>query len=203
MNRFLKRAFLALFVLYVLGPLLLLGIAWGAFSLFPPRYDVFDDSEILLEVMTLTPDSRKEDKSIQYFALASGQRIRKTAPFEPEPMTVYAVPSPSDVYVQQIHAHTDRKASFTTLGLADEEGNSVPLTEDFTAILKHLDKIDHWIMTAKIMEAQGRLFVYTELNVNLWDPCTLYQYDPDSRQMTELYTWDDREPVGLRLHTPG
>ena len=204
MNGFLKRAFLALLVLFVLGPMLLTGGVCGLLvisELFPakPRYDVFDDSEILIEVMTQTPYGKEEDKAVHYFALADGQRIRETAPFAPEPMTVYAVPGPSEVSVQQIRQNADKKASLTTLGMEDEDGNTVPLTEDFTAILKRLDEIDHWVMTAKIMEVQGRLFVYTELNVNLWTPCTLYQYDPDSGQLTELYTWDNQEPVGLRL----
>ena len=193
---------LTLVILILAAPLLLYG-ALLVGELFPssPRYDVFDDSEIILEVMTRTPDDREEDKATQYFALADGRRIRETAPFEPDPMTVYFVPDPSDIYVRKTNEETDAKASFTTLGLEDEHGNSVPLTGDFTAILTQLDEIDHWIMTAKIMEVQGRLFVYTELNVNLWDPCVLYQYDPDSGQLKELYTWNDQEPIGLRLHT--
>ena len=194
---------LALVILILAAPVLLYG-ALLVGELFPSssRYDEFDDSEIILEVMTRTPDGGEEDKNVQYFALADGQRIRKTAPFEPDSMTVYFVPDPSDIYVRKTNEETDAKASFTTLGLEDENGNTLPLTEDFTAILKQLDEINHWIMTAKIMDVQGRLFVYTELNVNLWDPCVLYQYDPDSGQLKELYTWNDQEPVGLRLHTP-
>lgn len=189
------------FIILVLSAPVLLYVAFVTGDLVPgtPRYDVFDDGEIFIEVMTQTAHGSEKGENVQYFALADGRRIRETAPFAPEPMTVYTVPDPSAVSVQQIRQNAGKKASLTTLGLKDKDGNSVPLTEDFTAILKQLDEIDHWIMTVRIIEVQGRLFVYTELNVNLWDPCALYQYDPDSRQLTELYTWNNKDPVGLRL----
>ena len=102
MNKFLKRAFLALLVLFVLGLLLMLGVTYGALFIsewFPtkPRYDVFDDSEILMEVMTRTSCGKEGDKTVQYFALADGRRIRETAPFVPEPMTVYTDPHPVSI----------------------------------------------------------------------------------------------------------
>lgn len=187
---------IAIAALILAAPVLLYGALLMG-ELFPssPRYDVFDDSEIILEVMTRTPHSGEEDKTLQYYALADGQRIRKTAPFEPDPMTVYEV-----LGLDAVHfLRSNKTAAFLSPTVRDEAGKKVPLTEDFKAILRQLTEIDHSVLTAKMMEVRGRLFVYTELNVNLWDPCVLYQYDPDSGQLTELYTWNDQEPVGLRL----
>lgn len=184
----------------ILAISLLYGGLYGAFlwdELFPgmPRYDVFDDSEAILDVMTRTPYGREEQKTTNYYTLASGRRIRETSPFEPDPMTVYSALGLDMVLYQ--HREVEEFLSFVTVW--DENGNSVPLTEDFRAILKQLAESDHSVMTARIMDVGGRLFVYAERNVNLWTPCVLYQYDPAAQTLTELYTWDNMEPVALRL----
>ena len=195
MKRLVKLG-LALVVLILSAPVLLYGaLIVGEWFPSSPRYDVFDDSEIILEVMTRTPYSGEEDQNVQYFALADGQRIRKIAPFEPDLMTVFEVQGLDAMFFLR----SKKMASILSPTVRDEAGKKVPLTDDFKAILRQLTEIDHSIMTAKIMEVQGRLFVYAELNVNLWDPCVLYQYDPDNGQLTELYTWNNQEPVGLRL----
>ncbi len=163
------------------------------------RYTDFDEAEILVDVMTQTPYGANAKKTVHYYSLASRKRIRETAPFDPDPMTVYTVPNPSEIYKHHILEETETKMSFLRMGLTDEAGEYVPVTGELGAILMQLDAIDDWIMTIKIMDVRGVLFVYTELNVNLWTPCTLYRYDPNTRTLTELYTWDNKEPVGLRV----
>ena len=188
-------------LLVLAAPALLYGATvLGAILPSHSRYVPFDSADIFVDVMTQTPYGAEEKKTVEYFSLAADGRIQKAEPFQPDPMTVYTVPEPSDVYKRQILEDVDTKASFITLGLTDETGDSVPLTDDLIAILMQLDGADHWIMTIKIMEVKGLLFVYTERNVNLWTPCVLYRYDPGSRTLTELYTWDNKEAVGLRVH---
>ena len=42
-------------------------------------------------------------------------------------------------------------------------------------------------------------FVYVELNVNLWTPCTLYYYAPRESRLYEVDRWDNMEVIGIHI----
>ena len=47
------------------------------------------------------------------------------------------------------------------------------------------------------MCTEGKLFVFIKLNVNLQDPCVLYFYNKDKKELTELYSWQNKDLVGI------
>ncbi len=63
-------------------------------------------------------------------------------------------------------------------------------------------QIDHDICKFQILEDGGRYFAFLKLNINLWDPCDLYEYDPETGALTELNEWDNVNLIGLETLTP-
>lgn len=53
----------------------------------------------------------------------------------------------------------------------------------------------------KIFKLDDEYFVYAELNVNLWYPCTLYYYNQEISELIELYKFDDEEITGIKIHS--
>lgn len=60
------------------------------------------------------------------------------------------------------------------------------------------DQIDHAIFAFQIIVVNGqRYFAFVKLNVNWWDPCTLYEYE--SGALRELCQWDNMRLLSVGL----
>ena len=60
------------------------------------------------------------------------------------------------------------------------------------------DQIDHAIFDFQIIVVNGRhYFAFVRLNVNWWDPCTLYEYD--GGLLRELAQWDNMRLMSIGL----
>ena len=60
------------------------------------------------------------------------------------------------------------------------------------------DQIDHAIFDFQIIVVNGqRYFAFVKLNVNWWDPCTLYEYE--SGALRELCQWDNMRLLSVGL----
>jgi len=58
------------------------------------------------------------------------------------------------------------------------------------------DQIDHAIFDFQIIVVNGqRCFAFVKLNVNWWDPCTLYEYD--GGELRELCQWDNMRLLSI------
>jgi hypothetical protein len=51
----------------------------------------------------------------------------------------------------------------------------------------------------ELIKDGSEYFVYIELNVNWWSPCTLYYYNQDTSKLVELYTFDDEQVTALKI----
>ena len=51
----------------------------------------------------------------------------------------------------------------------------------------------------KIMEVNEEYFVIVNLNVNMWNPYRLYHFDNDDIKLKELYTFDNKDIIGVSL----
>ena len=58
------------------------------------------------------------------------------------------------------------------------------------------DQIDHAIFDFQIIAVNGqRYFAFVKLNVNWWDPCTLYEYE--GGELRELCQWDNMRLLSI------
>ncbi len=149
------------------------------------------------------------EAQISYWAIGrhilpgKSRQAMETEPFESDSMTVYLPQKDLASVIGAANsgdAHMRWPASVRKLTL-EETGEVI---EANGTIQKMLDRVaadaEHWIMDLKIYELSGCYFVRTTLNVNLWTPYELYYYDEANDALIEIYTFDDQEIIGLRLH---
>ena len=89
-----------------------------------------------------------------------------------------------------------------TVRILDENREEVEVTQEFDDIVHLAAQIDHDVMVLKILKTEAHTFVYTELNVNLRTPCTLYYYNPETRSLAQLHEWDDEKVTLIKVVNP-
>lgn len=140
-----------------------------------------------------------EDAPLQYFAISDSGQAQEIEAFEAEGMTVIRIsPDSLESYIDR-----EKNAVLNRLQevmVCDETGRPVknedPLVE---RVIQQAAKLEHSIMELRLLQVGENVFLYTELNVNLWCPCELYYYDPVQDRLIEVYTFNELEVVGLRV----
>jgi len=204
--KWIGRGVLAL-VLTVTAVPALLGVflaVFGVFSMVPSAIrSIPFDVEKYGVVDVVVQDYRDDSGEWMYYALSDDGRAQEIDSFEPDGMTVI------EVIPDSLECYIDREQNKVLNRLAevqvyDEHGKVVNNTDPLVdAIMRQAAKLEHNIFTIRIMKVGDAAFLYTELNVNWWTPCELYYYDPAADRLIELYTFDGKEVVGLRVRDVG
>ena len=81
--------------------------------------------------------------------------------------------------------------------LYDSVGNTVTPNETMIAMMRAAaDQIDHAIFDFQIIVVNGQRYsAFVKLNVNWWDPCTLYEYE--GGELRELCQWDNKRLLSI------
>ena len=153
----------------------------------------FPDEETVLEVQTV---SAGNSEATSYYALAGDGRIKAADAFEPEEMGVYTMP------LGCYRLPRDASENVNTLqykALLDADGQEVSVPPEIEPVFDALEQLEHALLNVRIFKTQHGLFVYVEYNVNQWDPCLLFYFDPDSGRLIKLHTWNGETVTGLRV----
>lgn len=121
----------------------------------------------------------------EYIELNDRKNYRKTAKFNSDDFELYQI----------------RECSFSSSKkcyLLNENNEKIENDKILSAILDEVKKIDN-AFTMKIMEVNEEYFVIVNLNVNMWNPYRLYHFDNDDSQLKELYTFDNKDIIGISL----
>ena len=143
---------------------------------------------------------RKGD-AVQYYAVSGDGRVQETAAFGGDDIIVYEVDSGCfDTYLA---IDEDGRSEFVNrladVHIWDANGDPVPRTPVLMRVLQAASWLEHDLFTVRILRAGEAYFLYVELNVNWWTPCALYWYDPARNGLVELYEFDSKETIGLRV----
>lgn len=204
--KWIGRGVLALVLTVTAVPALLgvLLVVFGVFSMVPSAIrSIPFDVEKHGVVDVIVQDYRDDGGEWMYYALSHDGRAQEVDPFEPDGMTVI------EVIPDSLECYIDREQNKVLNRLAevqvyDEHGKAVNSTDPLVdAIMRQAAKLEHNLFTIRIMKVGDAAFLYTELNVNWWTPCELYYYDPAADRLIELYTFDGKEVVGLRVRNVG
>ena len=155
-----------------------------AFRIIQQNFDV--DTQAVVDVIT----KDYSDGKIEYDAIGTGKRKMDIHPFESDPLQTCCA---------DLDDHFSAYGTVQSAHLYDESGKLVDNTEPIERILEHVADIEHLIIRMKILRQRDLYFVVVELNVNWWSPCILYYYDAKNDQLVELYTYDDKEIVGIKV----
>lgn len=167
-----------------------------------------DTNENIELVMDIQTHPNEEDNSLDnddnnadicYYSLTTDGKATETEAFTPDDIDIYNVN-----YSKYSHHITFKNSSFRCMydiTLTDENGNNIEITPVITDIINQIKDIDHDTFKIKIFKLDDEYFVYAELNVNLWYPCTLYYYNQEISELIELYKFDDEEITGIKIHS--
>ena len=124
---------------------------------------------------------------------ASGKSLRCDT-FTPDTCVFYTADY-ADFDTSALRSHRVNTLVATTL--YDSVGNVVEPNETMIAMMHAAaDQIDHAIFDFQIIVVNGqRYFAFVKLNVNWWDPCTLYEYD--GGELRELCQWDNMRLLSI------
>ncbi len=166
------------------------------------NFDDFDpEKEGIVDVLVNSYPSflsGREETETRYYTLASDRRIRLADAFKPDAAKTYTVPRGC------FESYIDRDKNkvlnrLDHMALLDANQYQVPVSEEQAKVFHKIAELEHDLLEIRFIETGGQIFVYIELNVNLWTPCDLYWYDLDTDSLVLLHEWDMQEVIGLRL----
>ena len=153
-----------------------------------------EPDEPLLHV-ALKPAGEQDAAYVYETVYASG-KSRRCEAFTPDSCVFYTADY-ADFDTTARRTHLVNTLVATTL--YDSVGNTVTPNETMIAMMRAAaDQIDHAIFDFQIIVVNGqRYFAFVKLNVNWWDPCTLYEYE--GGELRELCQWDNVRLLSVGL----
>lgn len=139
-----------------------------------------------------------EEADNRFFYIVDDEgHAEKTDTFAPDEnvTTFYA-----DIYTDFNCDIVDGKVINTLTGTkgSDKQGNSITPDETTVEIMEiAANTIAHDMYEFSVWCSEGKYYAFVKLNVNLQDPCVLYFYDTAKKELTELYSWESRDLVGI------
>lgn len=132
--------------------------------------------------------SGEQDAAYVYETVYASGKSRACDAFTPDTCVFYTADY-ADFDTSALRSHRVNTLVATTL--YDSVGNVVEPNETMIAMMHTAaDQIDHAIFDFQIIVVNGqRYFAFVKLNVNWWDPCTLYEYE--GGELRELAQWDN------------
>lgn len=120
--------------------------------------------------------SGEQDAAYVYETVYASGKSRACNAFTPDACVFYTADY-ADFDTSALRSHRVNTLVATTL--YDSVGNVVEPSETMIAMMHAAaDQIDHAIFDFQIIVVNGqRYFAFVKLNVNWWDPCTLYEYE--------------------------
>lgn len=140
-------------------------------------------------VKVILKPSHMESSVFEFYTVDSNGNVEKTEPFVADAdMTVYYADALKDFQCDLI----DGDLVNTFVGTVDYDDPTVKEIMQVAA-----DSIDHNIFHFSVWCSGGKYFAFVKLNVNWQEPCRLYAYDPEKKELNPLYTWQSMDLVGI------
>ena len=139
--------------------------------------------------------SGEQDAAYVYETVYASGKSRRCEAFTPDACVFYTADY-ADFDTSALRSHRVNTLVATTL--YDSAGNAVTPNETMIAMMHAAEQIDHAIFDFQIIVVNDqRYFAFVKLNVNWWDPCTLYEYKDG--QLRELCQWDNMRLLSVGL----
>lgn len=197
-------------IIIILVSIFIAGV--GAYYLFAPNSMNYSESELndlpstkVVDVMFNDPLSKEdgEKPTKKYYEIRSNGYdisnqlfiVEKDKAFAPAKAEIFTVETYEDSYTQ-LSNERFLKGNYHIY----KSGKRIKADETVTKIITAVAKYEeHEIFDLSVWKVKGFYFAFYDLNVNWWLPCVLLAYNEDTDELTELYTWDDKELIGLDI----
>ena len=143
-------------------------------------------------VMTMDEDT----KELEYYEINDKKNARNVEEFKLDNNKIIKVKDCFDFYINHDLTNTLTLDSCTLL---DNNGEALEISNELEIIVKEISKIDHDILDTKIFNIDNNYYIVVELNVNIWSPYRLYYFDEDKNKLKEIYTFDGKDIIGIKI----
>lgn len=158
-----------------------------------PAEDEFDiETQGIVEVILRDYN----DGTIHFDCVGPNKTRRETAEFASETSEILF--AASDCFETSVEENRVMNR-LVHVALTDSDGNPAKSTPVIDRIFEKAAGIPHGILKMYILRQGEHHFVVAELNVNMFSPCKLFYFDQKRDQLTELYSYDATEVIGLRV----
>lgn len=145
----------------------------------------------------ITQDESNNTAEYDYWIIYSNGEVKETDEFNADYAEFYTTDYGCFTSKIENGKVVNTLENVTLLNENDEE---IEADEIMISILEAAAKqIPHAIMQLTIVKDNNDYFAFVKLNVNLWDPSNLYQYDAENGTLTLLHSWDHVKLIGITL----
>lgn len=157
------------------------------------RFVSKNDFSNSIYVMTMNEDT----KELEYYEINDKKKSRNIEEFNPSDSKIINVNDCFDFYINHDQTNT---LTMDTCTLIDNNNEVIDISKELEAIIKKVSKIKHDILSAKIFDINNDYYIVVELNVNIWSPYRLYYFNKDKNKLKEIYTFDSKDIIGIKLN---
>lgn len=158
-----------------------------------------ESKEVVIDIQTQPYDNQKNNTDRCYYSLTTDRELNETEPFTPDNIEIFTAPT-SCFHWYYTKFNSKPFKYVDDIILKDEDGYDVEITPIISDIFEETARLEHSFFKIKIFQENDEYFVYVELNVNWSYPCTLYYYNQEYSRLIKLYTLDNEEVTGIKIH---
>ena len=150
-------------------------------------------------ILIITQDN--STKKIEYWEINDRKNSRQANKFKSDNIEILTPTKCYKHYFDQTTKTSIDETDFTNCLILDSNHNELKLTEEIKNILNNTLDLEHSIISSetKIITLEEQYYVTVALNVNIWSPYTLYKYNKENNTLKEIYTFDNKNIIGLKL----
>lgn len=145
-------------------------------------------------VMTLDEDTEE----IEHYEINDKKVIRSVEEFKVDEAKIINVKNCYDFYIN--HNGTNELTMDSCTLLDNNNNEKLEITNELQSIIENIAEINYDILHTKIFNIKDNYYIVVELNVNLWSPYRLYYFDKDNYELKEIYTFDGKDVVGIKVN---
>lgn len=158
-------------------------------------------TKVVIDIQTRT--EYRDNSQLHYYSLTTDGEVNNIKAFTADKMEVFTAPA-HECFESYFIGYQGKSLNYLNdIILTDEDGHPIEITPIISDIFEETSELEHEIFTMKIFKQGNEYFVYVELNVNWWAPCSLYYYNQDSSRLIKLHTFDNEEVIGIKIHNLG
>ena len=161
------------------------------------QFDASQEGIVEIETRTAYPVD-EESVKLKSYVIADQKRIMPVETVTKDEMAVFFVPY--NCFASYIDRSQNKVLnSLKHIALTDAAGNKMDVPPVIAEMFPEIAKLEHDLCTVQIFQIENEYFVYVELNVNLWDPCSLYYYNQEKKLLIQLCTFNNEYVQGIHI----
>ena len=168
-------------------------ILFSSFLLLKVIVRTMENKEFLKSAYMVATKDENNNK-ISFYEINNRKKARKINKIEYVENDMFYLNNCFDSYSLQ----TGTQNSFLedSCKVVDKNKNTIEYNDEIKNIIILISKLDHPILSSKVLDVNGKYFVVVEFNVNLWSPYKLYKFEDG--KLKHIITFNGEEVIYIK-----